>query len=67
MTRFVISSFCTLGNCVQVTPAPEGGVLVSDSKDAAALTLTFTAEEWNDFVKGVKNDEFDLDVLHGPN
>lgn len=63
----MISSFCTLGNCVEVGPAPEGGVFVRDGKDDTQSTLLFTATEWTAFVAGVKAGEFDIDVVHGSN
>lgn len=35
-------------------------VMVRDTKDLAKTTLTFTHGEWDAFIKGVKNGEFDL-------
>jgi hypothetical protein len=35
-------------------------VLVRDTKDQCGPVLRFTPDEWNAFVAGVKNDEFDL-------
>ena len=43
--------------CVMVAIKPEG-VAVRDSKDSGKHTLFFTHDEWNAFVKGVKEDEF---------
>jgi len=55
-----ISSFCSLGDCVEVGLLPGGAVTVRDSKDPQRRTeLTFTRDEWDAFVKGVKNGEFD--------
>lgn len=60
MTIFKISSFCDMGGCVEVGQAPDGAVVVRDSKDAERrMALAFTAEEWSAFVKGVKAGEFD--------
>jgi hypothetical protein len=59
MVVFKISSFCNIGACVQVGAAPDGSVLVRDSKDAEQRTLEFTREEWVAFVRGVKAGEFD--------
>ena len=33
---------------------------VRDTKDPLKTTLTFTKEEWQAFVQGVKNGEFDI-------
>ena len=45
--------------CVAV--AKKGDVIaVRDTKDAAKTTLSFTHEEWEAFVAGVKNGEFDV-------
>jgi hypothetical protein len=61
VTEYKISSFCSAGGCVEVGRAPEGSVVVRDSKDPERLTsLVFTAQEWRAFVAGVKNGEFDL-------
>jgi hypothetical protein len=57
---FRTSSFCTLGNCVEVGLPPEGGVLVRDTKDVSRAPLSFTEEEWKAFVAGVKAGEFDM-------
>lgn len=35
-------------------------VKVRDTKDTTKTTLTFNHEEWNSFIKGVKNGEFDI-------
>jgi Domain of unknown function (DUF397) len=60
MIEFKVSTFCDRGNCVEVGAAPDGSVLVRDSKDVNATTLTFSREEWLAFIKGVKAGEFDL-------
>lgn len=54
------SSFCSGGNCVEVSPLETGEVLVRDSKDKAKSGHLFTAEEWTAFVQGVKAGEFDF-------
>ena len=43
--------------CVMVAIKLEG-VAVRDSKDATKTTLFFSHDEWNAFVKGVKDNEF---------
>ncbi|RTL64474.1 MAG: DUF397 domain-containing protein [Pseudonocardiaceae bacterium] len=58
MTEYKISSFCSLGDCVEVGQAPDGTVLVRDSK-TREFELQFSHEEWVAFLKGVKAGEFD--------
>ncbi len=61
MIEFRTSSFCSLGDCVEVGQLPGGAVAVRDTKDRErATSLVFTSEEWTAFVAGVKNGEFDL-------
>ncbi|WP_067181544.1 DUF397 domain-containing protein [Microtetraspora niveoalba] len=48
------------GNCVEVAELPEGHVGVRDSKDQDGPVLVFTPGEWDAFIGGVKNGEFDL-------
>ncbi len=45
-------------NCVEVAFA-DNGVAVRDSKDPAGPVLVFTANEWDAFVAGAKDGEFD--------
>ncbi|AEA22631.1 DUF397 domain-containing protein [Pseudonocardia benzenivorans] len=59
MIEFVTSSFCNYGDCVEIGRGPEGTMLVRDSKDRDQGALTFTREEWEAFVAGVKAGEFD--------
>lgn len=59
MIEYKISSSCSFGNCVEVGRMPAGGVAVRDSKDRENGPLFFAADEWSDFVAGVKNAEFD--------
>ena len=55
-----ISSFCSLGDCVEVGQVPGGSVTVRDTKDPERRTsLVFTRDEWHAFVLGVKAGEFD--------
>lgn len=46
-------------NCVEVAELPEGGMAVRDSKRPELGYLSFTAGEWDAFVKGAKDGEFD--------
>jgi hypothetical protein len=47
------------GNCVEVQFLTDGGVQVRNSRDHSQDALTFTAEEWDAFLGGAKNHEFD--------
>jgi hypothetical protein len=47
------------GNCVEVASLPDDGVGVRDSKDSTGPVLRFTPAEWDAFVGGVRNGEFD--------
>lgn len=46
--------------CVQARLLADGGIEVGDTKNLAGPTLTFTPAEWNAFIGGVKDGEFDL-------
>ena len=46
-------------NCVEVASLPGGGVGVRDSKDPSGPVLRFTPGEWQAFVGGAHNGEFD--------
>jgi hypothetical protein len=56
------SSFSAAGNCVEVANLPGGGVAVRDSKDRAKAAHVYTRPEWEAFLAGAKNGEFDLPV-----
>ncbi|MET8339711.1 DUF397 domain-containing protein [Streptosporangium canum] len=47
------------GNCVEVASLPSGGRAVRDSKDPDGPMLRFTPDEWQAFINGVKDGEFD--------
>jgi hypothetical protein len=48
------------GACVEVADLPDGGRLVRDTKDhGQGPVLRFTAAEWQAFVLGAKDGEFD--------
>jgi hypothetical protein len=53
------SSFSGVNGCVEVAYV-DGGVAVRDSKDRGGPVLVFTPLEWEAFVGGVRNGEFDL-------
>jgi Domain of unknown function (DUF397) len=54
------SSFSAAGNCVEVAHLPGGDVAVRDSKDRAKTAHVYTRSEWEAFLAGAKNGEFDL-------
>lgn len=56
---FRTSSFCSGGGCVEVALLPTGEVAVRDSKDPNPSVQLYSTTEWQDFVAGVKNGEFD--------
>lgn len=62
---FITSSFCLEGGCVAVARDPDGGVRVTSTVTPESGVLSFTAEEWRAFLAGVRNGEFDLDILAG--
>ena len=47
------------GNCVEVSDQPGGAIGVRNSRDRAGPVLRFTPEEWQAFLGGVRNGEFD--------
>jgi Domain of unknown function (DUF397) len=47
------------GNCVEVASLAGGGIAVRDSKDTEGPVLRFTPGEWQAFLGGVRNGEFD--------
>jgi hypothetical protein len=47
------------GNCVEVAALAGGEVGVRNSRDRAGAVLRFTGDEWQAFVGGVANGEFD--------
>ena len=59
-THWVKSSLSfSNGNCVEVADLPGGGIGVRDSKDSEGPFLRFTPGEWDAFLGGVRNGEFD--------
>jgi hypothetical protein len=56
---WVKSSSSSSGNCVEAAQVPDG-VLVRDSKDPNGPILRFTEAEWQAFVDGAKDYEFDF-------
>ena len=56
---FVQPRGCETDGCVQVA-FPDGLVAVRDSKDPQGRALLFTPEEWQAFLDGVRDGQFDL-------
>jgi hypothetical protein len=48
------------GECVETAFLPDGGVAVRHSKDPHGSVLRYTRGEWDAFLKGAKDGEFDL-------
>ena len=48
------------GACTMCMRLEDGSTAVKDSKDPDGPVLTFTAMEWDAFIRGVKAGEFDL-------
>ena len=46
-------------NCVEVANLPGGQVGVRHSKHTEGVVLRFTSDEWQAFLGGVRNGEFD--------
>lgn len=49
---------CNGGGCVMVA-ADGNRVLIGDTKNPGGPVLSYTAEEWLDFLGGAKNGDFD--------
>ena len=47
------------GNCVEVASLPDGQIGVRNSRDAEGAVLQFTSDEWQAFIGGAHNGEFD--------
>ena len=63
--RFRRSSFCGMGNCVEVALLADNNIAVRDTKDDRpdAPVLTFDREEWDAFLLGVGAGEFTRGAL----
>ncbi len=47
-------------NCVEVAFLPEGVVAVRDSKNPTGPALIYTQSEWDAFILGAKDGEFNI-------
>jgi len=54
------SSASGANGCVEVAHRPEGGVALRDTKDRSKAACFFDRDEWQAFLTGAKNGEFDL-------
>ncbi|MEV0110346.1 DUF397 domain-containing protein [Nocardia sp. NPDC050799] len=63
MLKWRKSSFTNPETCVEVAKTPAGSFLIRNSNSRDAGTAEFTDSEWQAFIKGVKNGEFDPDKL----
>jgi hypothetical protein len=54
------SSSSGANGCVEIAHLPQGGVAVRDSKDRSKAAHVYTRPEWEAFLTGAKNGEFDL-------
>jgi hypothetical protein len=58
--EWVTSSFSFAnGNCAEVAKMPDGAIGVRHSKSWHGRILRFTPDEWQAFLDGVRNGEFD--------
>ena len=57
--RWFKSSASSAAGCVEIAHLPEGGVAVRDSKDRSKTPHVFNRHEWECFLIGAKNGEFD--------
>ena len=53
-----VARACNGGACIQVASQGQG-VVIGDSKVPDGPVLTYSSLEWNQFVAGVKNGDFD--------
>jgi Domain of unknown function (DUF397) len=65
--RWIRSSFSgpTGGNCVEVAFLADGQVAVRNSRHADGPALLFTSAEWNAFLRGTCDGEFDQPTAAG--
>ncbi len=47
------------GNCVEVASLADGSIGVRNSRHSDGPVLAFTSDEWQAFLGGVRNGEFD--------
>ncbi|MEV4326651.1 DUF397 domain-containing protein [Microbispora rosea] len=57
--RWLTTSRCTSGNCVQIAFLPEG-VALRDSKNPGQGMLVYSTREWREFIAASKAGDYDL-------
>ncbi len=50
----------TGGNCVEIAFLADGGVAMRNSRDPGGAALVFTQAEWDAFLGGARDGEFEL-------
>jgi hypothetical protein len=50
----------TGGNCVEIAFLADGGVAMRNSRDPEGAALVFTQAEWDAFLGGARDGEFEL-------
>lgn len=50
------------GACVEIAHLADGGVALRDTKDRSLAPHVYTAREWDAFLDGARNGEFDRPV-----
>jgi hypothetical protein len=60
--RWHVSSYSGNGNCVEVCKELDL-IRVRDSKDRLGAVLSFTHREWDAFLRGVRDGEFDIPIM----
>jgi hypothetical protein len=60
--RWFKSSASSAAGCVEIAHLPGGGIALRDSKDRGRTPHVFSPHEWECFLTGAKNGEFDLPV-----
>lgn len=59
LTWFKSSRSSGSGQCVTAARLENGGMAIKDSKHPDGAVLTFSRGEWQAFIEGVKDGEFD--------
>jgi hypothetical protein len=57
--KWIESSFCDTSRCVSVATLDGNLVGIRDTKQSDGPILTYTRDEWNAFVQGVRSGDFD--------
>ncbi|MDN5858890.1 MAG: DUF397 domain-containing protein [Pseudonocardia sp.] len=60
---FRVSSYCYSGGCVAVARLDESTIAVRDTKLSDGPELRFTIDEWQAFLSGARDGEFDPSAL----